>query len=118
MKTKITILTAGVLLAAATVRADIITDWNDIALPLLRVAPKISANRQFAILHVAQFEAVNAVVGKYTPYVVNIAASGASAEAAAAQAAHDILLRYYPTNQTALDAALATGCDYFYRSPP
>ena len=67
MKTKINILTAGVLLAAATLRADVITDWNDIALPLLRAAPKISANRQFAIMHVAQFEAVNAVVGKYTP---------------------------------------------------
>src|SRR6185503_7094967 len=64
------------------------------------------ANRQFAIMHVAQFEAVNAVVGKYAPYLVNLAAPGASPEAAAAQAAHDILLRYYPTNQTALDAAL------------
>ncbi len=67
MKTKINILTVGVLLAAATVRADVITDWNDIALPLLRAAPKISQNHQFAIMHVAQFEAVNAVVGKYTP---------------------------------------------------
>ncbi len=98
------------LLSAITisVRADVITDWNDIALPLLRSAPRISANRQFAIMHVAQFEAVNAVVGKYAPYVVNVAAPGASQEAAAAQAAHDILLRYYPTNQPALDAALAT----------
>src|SRR4030095_11861618 len=94
MKKKINILIAGVLLAAATVRADVITDWNDIALPLLRTAPKISANRQFAIIHVAQFEAVNAVVGKYTPYVVNVAAPSASPEAAAAQAAHDLVLRY------------------------
>ena len=108
MKTKINILTAGVLLAAATVPADVITDWNDTALPLLRTAPKISANRQFAIMHVAQFEAVNAVVGQYTPYVVNIAAPSASPEAAAVQAAHDILLRCYPTNHTPLDAALAT----------
>ena len=88
MKTKINILTIGVLLAATPVPADVITDWNDIVLPLLRTAPKISANRQFAIKHVAQFEAVNAVVGKYTSYVVNVAAPNASAEAAAAQAAH------------------------------
>jgi hypothetical protein len=108
MKTKINILAVGALLSAAAVRADVITDWNDIALPLLRAAPKISQNHQFAIMHVAQFEAVNAVVGKYTPYVVNVAAPGASPEAAAAQAAHDILLRYYPTNQTAFDAALTT----------
>src|SRR6185295_4431665 len=108
MKTKINILTVGVVLATAAVRADVITDWNDIALPLTRTAPKISPNRQFAIMHVAQFEAVNAVVGKYTPYVVSLSAPGASPEAAAAQAAHDILLRYYPTNQSAFDAALAT----------
>ena len=90
------------------VRSDVITDWNDIAIPLFRKAPSIFPPRQFALMHVAQFEAVNAVVGKYTPYVVNLAAPGASPEAAAAQAAHDILLRFYPTNQPALDAALAT----------
>ena len=51
---------ALLLLSAATipVRADVITDWNDIALPLLRAAPKLSQNHQFAIMHVAQFEAV------------------------------------------------------------
>src|SRR5262249_32561048 len=106
MKTKPEILILCVLLTTSTLRADVITEWNDIALPLLRTSPKISANRQFAMMHVAQFEAVNAVVGKYTPYVMNLAAPGASPEAAAAQAAHDVLLRFYPTNQTALDAAL------------
>src|SRR5688572_17646199 len=107
MKSKLHNFTTTVLLTAIAAQADVITDWNDIALPLLRAQPKISANRQFAIMHVAQFEAVNAVAGKYTPYVMNVAAPGASPEAAAAQAAHDILLRFYPTNQVALDAALA-----------
>jgi membrane-associated phospholipid phosphatase len=88
--------------------ADVITDWNGIAIPYIRTAPNITATRQLAMVHVAQFEAVNAVVGKYTPYLVNIAAPTASPEAAAAQAAHDILLRFYPASQTALDASLAT----------
>jgi hypothetical protein len=117
MKIQIKILSLGILLAAPA-RADVITDWNDLALPLLRAAPKSSQNHQFAIMHVAQFEAVNAVVAKYTPYVVNVAAPGASPEAAAAQAAHDILLRYYPTNQTALDAALATSLAGWQMGPP
>src|SRR5262245_32140706 len=108
MKTTGRLLPLTLLISTAMIHADVITDWNDIALPLLRAAPRINANRQFAILHVAQFEAVNAVPGKYQPYVMNIAAPGASPEAAAAQAAHDILLRYYPTNQAALDASLAT----------
>jgi hypothetical protein len=111
MKTKISLLIVSTLLASKPVPADVITDWNDIALPLIRTAPRISPNRQFAMLHVAQFEAVNAVVGKYAPYAINVAAPGASPEAAAAQAAHAILLRWYPTNQPALDAALATSLE-------
>jgi hypothetical protein len=108
MKTPLLIVTTALLLATASAPADVITDWNDIAIPLIRSAPRISANRQFAMLHVAQFEAVNAVVGKYAPYAVHLAAPGASPDAAAAQAARDLLVRWYPTNQPALDAALAT----------
>lgn len=48
-------------------RADVITDWNGIAIPFIRTAPNITATRQLAMVHVAQFEAVNAVAGKYTP---------------------------------------------------
>jgi len=103
---------AGLLLAGLALpidaRGNVITDWNDIAIPLTRNAPNVTSTRQLALVHVAQFEAVNAVVGKYTPYVVNVAAPGASPEAAAAQAAHDILLRFYPTNQSVLDSELAT----------
>lgn len=47
-----------------------------------------------ALVHVAMFEAVNAIARKYTPYVARIeAAPGSSMEAAAAQAAHDVLAR-------------------------
>jgi len=106
------LLAASVLLVGwanmHAVRADVITDWNDVAVPLIRNAPNVTATRQLALVHVAQFEAVNAVVGKYAPYVVNLAAPTASPEAAAAQAAHDMLVRLYPANQSALDSALAT----------
>lgn len=116
MKTKTNrtqiLLTAGLMMmgiiVAPPARADVVTDWNGIAVPLIRKAPNVTATRQLALLHVAQFEAVNAVAGKYTPYVVNLAAPGASPEAAAAQAAHDVLARLYPTNQDALDVSLAT----------
>jgi hypothetical protein len=73
------------LAVPSRVQADVISDWNDIAVPLIRTAPNITATRQLALVHVAQFEAVNAVVGKYTPYVVNLAAPGASPEAATPQ---------------------------------
>jgi hypothetical protein len=59
------------LAVPSRVQADVISDWNDIAVPLIRTAPNVTATRQLALVHVAQFEAVNAVVGKYTPYMVN-----------------------------------------------
>ena len=101
------------LIGPAAVHADVVTDWNDIALPLIRTAAAATVTRQMALVHVAQFEAINAIVGKYTPYAVNLAAPGASPEAAAAQAAHDMLLRLYPTNQAGLDTALATSLAAF-----
>lgn len=48
---------------------------------------------------------------------MNVAAPTASPEAAAAQAAHDILLRFYPASQTALDASLATSLATVSNSP-
>jgi hypothetical protein len=62
-----------------------------------------------AITQLAVFEAVNAITGEYQPYLGTIAApAGASGEAAAAQAAHDVLRAYFPLKAEALDAALAT----------
>jgi hypothetical protein len=108
MRILLSALVGAAGLLTGVTRADVITDWNDIAVPLIRNAPNVTATRQLALVHVAQFEAVNAVAGKYASYVANVAAPSASAEAAAAQAAHDMLLHLYPTNQAALDSALVT----------
>ena len=60
------------------------------------------------MLHVAMFEAVNAIEGRYLPYKLNLTADRtASKEAAAASAGH-ILLALYPDQQSTLDATLAT----------
>lgn len=61
-----------------------------------------------ALLHVAMFEAVNSIERRYTPFVAYVdAAPGASAEAAAAQAAHDVLTAQCPQTASAASAALA-----------
>src|SRR5262249_49384941 len=53
------------------------------------------------------FDAMNAIRPYYTPAMVSITARGyASREAAAAQAAHDVLLALFPAQQTDLDAKL------------
>ena len=94
---------------SATMRADIVTDWNTIAISV--VSADTLANRQsrdMAMVHAAMFDAMNAIRPYYTPAMVSITAKGyASREAAAAQAAHDVLLSLFPAQQADLDSKLA-----------
>jgi hypothetical protein len=94
---------------SATLRADIVTDWNTIAVNT--VSADTLANRQsrdMAMVHAAMFDAMNAIRPYYTPAMVSIKAKGyASREAAAAQAAHDVLLALFPDQQADLNAKLA-----------
>jgi hypothetical protein len=90
-------------------RADIVTDWNQTAIRATEIAgvPVPVQARVLAIVHAAMFDAVNAIDRKYTVYAVDVrAAPGASAEAAAAAAAHGILERIYPVQKPINDAAL------------
>jgi hypothetical protein len=61
-----------------------------------------------SMLHIAMFEAVNAIERRYAPYKLTLSADrSTSKDAAAATAAHDVLLSIYPDQKAALDAALA-----------
>jgi hypothetical protein len=98
-------------LSAAPAKADVIMDWNAKADAIGAEKQLVnSANsRAQAMLHVAMFEAVNAIDKRYTPYKLNLTADrGTSREAAAATAAHDVLVALYPDQKADLDATLAT----------
>jgi hypothetical protein len=59
-------------------------------------------------MHAAMFDAVNSIDGSYTSYLTDVPGSQqASIEAAAAQAAHDVLVGLYPTRVAVFDAELA-----------
>jgi hypothetical protein len=61
------------------------------------------------MVHGAVFDAVNGIERGYAPYLVEQhTARWASAEAAAATAAHDVLVGLLPAQQATLDAALAS----------
>jgi hypothetical protein len=96
-------------LLAGPAGADVITDWNEKAVTAgytARISPDMHA-RNMAIIHIAMFEAVNSIQPRYTPYRKALAAPpGASAEAAAASAAHHALLRLFPDQAKEFDAAL------------
>src|SRR5438132_1943221 len=99
----------ALIVFSATLRADVVTDWNTIAIST--VSADTLANRQsrdMAMVHAAIFDAMNAIRPYYTPAMVLITAKGyASREAAAAQAGHDVLLALFPAKQADLDAKLA-----------
>jgi hypothetical protein len=105
-------LLPGMVAAALTVapaRADVVTDWNVIANAL--VANDVGNNpklRTLAMMHVAMSDAINTVQNRYTRVVATLPfAPSASAEAAAAQAARQILTRVYPQQKAKLEEAFA-----------
>ena len=64
--------------------------------------------RYAAIVQLAVFEAVNAITGDYQPYLGSIVAPhGASADAAAIQAAYHVLSTYFPASASTLLTARA-----------
>src|SRR5438309_9907592 len=104
---------AGLTLLAGTtlVRADVITDWTQTAIDVMK-AVNVGGNpwtRSLAIMHVAMSDSVNAVEDRYARFTPGIAADrNASAEAAAAAAAREILMRQYPGQKARIDASFAT----------
>lgn len=83
---------------------DVVLAWNQL---LQSVSPGLW--RPYAMVHVAMFDAINSIEGAYTPYHVHVPGSqGASREAAAAQAARDVLSALFPSGQGTFDAVLAS----------
>jgi hypothetical protein len=95
---------------AAPASADVIRDWNERTVAFVtnaRMAPP-QAERVMAMVHVAMFDAVNAIDKRYRPYLVQPAASTtASKEAAAAVAAGRVLLGVHPQAEAEVKADLA-----------
>jgi hypothetical protein len=86
---------------------NVVIQWNQVLQTLFGPAPGPQL-RSLPMMHIAMFDAINAIENVYTPYRVQIRGSrGASPEAAAAQAARDVLTALYPTQQATFDAALA-----------
>jgi hypothetical protein len=104
------VFTATLLLGCAVAKADTVLDWNEIAVntAIANGQSPFAQARFAAIVQLAVFEAVNSITGDYQPYLGTIQAPrGASVDAAAIQAAHDVLSTYFPTSKPALDMQLA-----------
>lgn len=101
------LLAVTALFGSATARADAVTDWAAIV-EESTLAGGAAAIRTAAITQLAVFEAVNAIVGGYEPYLGSVGApAGASPDAAAIAAAHRVLVGLVPDQTQSLDAKRA-----------
>jgi hypothetical protein len=102
------LLILGYLSWAAFGRADTVADWNSIAVQAVLGAgaarPGASGLLDLATVHAAVFDAVEAIDGRFKPYHVNIPGASGSPAAAAATAAHDVLVNRFPAQTASLDA--------------
>jgi hypothetical protein len=104
------ILAAAMMVAPGASAADVVTEWNQkagAAVLEAKVYP-FMGTRVTALVHVAMFDAINSIEGRYSPYKVKISApAGSSAEAAGVAAAHAVLVAIFPEQKASLDASYA-----------
>lgn len=80
--------------------------WNQVAMANIDGDPGLGG-RAYAMVNVAVHDAINATVGSPDrSYVGSVANNGGDTRAAAAVAAHDVLVNLYPAKAAAFDAAL------------
>jgi membrane-associated phospholipid phosphatase len=89
-----------------------VIDWNHVLLSIVNTPGAQPANvqptRNFAILHAAIFDAVNAIDRTREPYLISVRAPRSASETAAADAAaHTALVGLYPSQESAVDAEYA-----------
>ena len=91
-----------------------VIQWNRTLLVIVRTPgaqpATIHPTRSFAMMHAAIYDAVNTIDRTHQPYLIRLSGvpRSASQEAAAATAAHDILVALYPNFQSAIDSQLQT----------
>jgi PAP2 superfamily len=104
---------AGQVSHDSTIKAvNQVVSWNAALLTIVRTPgaqpTTVHPTRSFAIMHAAIYDAVNAIDRTHKPYLVRLrgVSRSASQDAAAAAAAHEVLVKLYPNFQPTLDAQL------------
>lgn len=86
--------------------ADVVTDWNDLtsqAIVASGTRPGPLGTLDLAMVHVAIHDSVQAYDKQFEPYCAEIAGATGSSIAAAATAAHDVLVNRFPTQAPTID---------------
>ena len=103
-------LILGMVLGSESFAQNPIADWHAVMESSVASTGRknVVALPYFAYVDVAMYDAVNSIDERFQPFAVNVHAPlGASKDAAAASAAHDVLTHYFPAQAATFDAALA-----------
>src|SRR2546428_9764685 len=100
--------TGSAIASSDASQPDQVIQWNRTLLHILQTPgaqpATIPPSRRMAIVHLAIYDAVNAIMGGHAPFLVLHAPRSASPDAAAAAAAHTALLSLFPNQQSVIDA--------------
>jgi len=109
------------LLAICASSQNVVVQWDAIASTTIISNAKeasVASGVWLAYVHLAVFDAVNAIDHHYQPYLFTAnPPAGANHEAAAVVAAHRVLVAYFPTQQSALDTQYAASIAAISDSP-
>jgi hypothetical protein len=107
---KICLVAGALLVCVSPAHADVVVDWNIVTAQTIAAAspPRRGPSSvfDFAMVHAAMHDAVQAYEARYESYCGSPYAEG-SPIAAAAAAAHRVLVASFPAQAATLDAALA-----------
>ena len=97
------------VMAAPAGAADPISDWNQISEQAVKAAqhPPPVAALDFAIVHLAIYDAVESLDHRFEPYNALVPGATGSPSAAVAKAGHDVLVGLFFAQKPALDDAYA-----------
>jgi len=114
----VTVFAVSILCLAPGAKADVVSDWMARG---KAIADSRSAAPDFEFTEadftwrshtaLAMFEALDAVDRRYESYLKLPETKGADGDAAAAQAAHDVLVHYFPDHKAELEKALESALD-------
>src|SRR4029077_4377915 len=101
---------AILLMSTTPAHADVISDWNQNTIEVLKAGNVVGNpwSRAMAMVHVAMSDAVNSVRPRYTRYVATAPlAPNVSPEASAVSAARHILIQVAPAQKSRIDEMYA-----------
>lgn len=105
------LLTMALVIATSLQAQNVVVQWNDIASTTIVTNGKeasVASGVWFAYVHLAVFDAVNAIDRRFQPYLFTAnPPEGANRDAAAIAAAHRVLVHYFPLQELALDTQYA-----------